>query len=61
LWVAGTYVRGQVRQVEEVREKNLGYDLTRLDLRSGEVWLIQDVDTMARPRLSRADTGECGS
>ena len=29
------------RQVEDVHEKNLGYDLTSLDLRSGELRLIE--------------------
>lgn len=33
--------RAQGRQVYDVHEKNLGYDLTSLDLRSGELRLIE--------------------
>jgi superfamily II DNA or RNA helicase len=35
------YERSQGRQVEDVHEKNLGYDLTSLDLNSGELRLIE--------------------
>ncbi len=35
------YERGQGRQVYDVHEKNLGYDLTSLDLNSGELRLIE--------------------
>jgi hypothetical protein len=35
------YERGQGRQVFDVHEKNLGYDLTSLDLASGELRLIE--------------------
>lgn len=33
--------RAQSRQVEDVHEKNLGYDITSLDLKSGELRLIE--------------------
>jgi SNF2 family DNA or RNA helicase len=35
------YERGQRRQVYDVHEKNLGYDLTSLDINSGELRLIE--------------------
>ncbi|MBC7078244.1 MAG: DUF3883 domain-containing protein, partial [Synergistales bacterium] len=35
------YEKGQGRQVYDVHEKNLGYDLTSLDLNSGELRLIE--------------------
>ena len=35
------YERGQGRQVYDVHEKNLGYDITSLDLGSGELRLIE--------------------
>jgi len=35
------YERAQGRQVYDVHEKNLGYDLTSLDLNSGELRLIE--------------------
>ncbi len=35
------YEKSQGRQVEDIHEKNLGYDLTSLDLRSGELRLIE--------------------
>ncbi|MDW8310295.1 MAG: helicase-related protein [Verrucomicrobiales bacterium] len=35
------YERAQGRQVEDVHEKNLGYDLTSLDTQSGELRLIE--------------------
>jgi len=35
------YEKAQGRQVYDVHEKNLGYDLTSLDLRSGELRLIE--------------------
>jgi hypothetical protein len=35
------YERDHGRQVEDVHEKNLGYDLTSLDLKSGELRLIE--------------------
>jgi hypothetical protein len=35
------YERSQGRQVYDVHEKNLGYDLTSLDLNSGELRLIE--------------------
>ncbi len=39
--VAIEYERAQGRQVYDVHEKNLGYDLTSLDLNSGELRLIE--------------------
>jgi superfamily II DNA or RNA helicase len=39
--VAIEYERSQGRQVYDVHEKNLGYDLTSLDLNSGELRLIE--------------------
>ncbi|WP_460036213.1 helicase-related protein [Methylothermus subterraneus] len=39
--VAMKYERAQGRQVFDVHEKNLGYDLTSLDLNSGELRLIE--------------------
>jgi len=39
--VAMQYERSQGREVYDVHEKNLGYDLTSLDLRSGELRLIE--------------------
>ena len=39
--VAMDYERSQGRQVYDVHEKNLGYDLTSLDLTSGELRLIE--------------------
>jgi len=39
--VAIEYERSQGREVYDVHEKNLGYDLTSLDLRSGELRLIE--------------------
>ena len=38
--------RGQGRQVHDVHEKNLGYDITSLDLSTGELRLIE-VDARA--------------
>jgi hypothetical protein len=35
------YERAQGRQVYDVHEKNLGYDITSLDLNSGELRLIE--------------------
>jgi len=35
------YERAQDRQVYDVHEKNLGYDVTSLDLNSGELHLIE--------------------
>jgi len=35
------YERAQGRQVYDVHEKNLGYDITSLDLASGELRLIE--------------------
>ena len=35
------YEKTQNRQVDDVHEKNLGYDLTSLDLNSGELRLIE--------------------
>ena len=35
------YEKAQGRQVDDVHEKNLGYDLTSLDLQSGELRLIE--------------------
>jgi superfamily II DNA or RNA helicase len=35
------YERGEGRQVHDVHEKNLGYDITSLDLTSGELRLIE--------------------
>ena len=35
------YEKTQSRQVDDVHEKNLGYDLTSLDLNSGELRLIE--------------------
>ena len=35
------YERAQGREVYDVREKNLGYDITSLDLNSGELRLIE--------------------
>ena len=35
------YERSQGRQVYDVHEKNLGYDVTSLDLKSGELRLIE--------------------
>ena len=39
--VAMEYERAQGRQVFDVHEKNLGYDLTSIDLSSGELRLIE--------------------
>ncbi len=39
--VAIEYEKSQGRQVYDVHDKNLGYDLTSLDLRSGELRLIE--------------------
>ena len=39
--VAMAFEREQGRQVFDVHEKNLGYDLTSLDLHSGELHLIE--------------------
>ena len=39
--VAIEYERAQGRQVFDVHEKNLGYDLTSVDLSSGELRLIE--------------------
>jgi superfamily II DNA or RNA helicase len=39
--VAMEYERAQGREVFDVHEKNLGYDLTSLDVRSGELRLIE--------------------
>jgi hypothetical protein len=39
--VALAYEKAQGRQVFDVHEKNLGYDLTSLDLSSGELRLIE--------------------
>jgi superfamily II DNA or RNA helicase len=39
--VAMEYERSQGRQVYDVHERNLGYDLTSLDLQSGELRLIE--------------------
>jgi hypothetical protein len=39
--VAIAHERGQGRQVEDVHEKNLGYDITSLDTQSGELRLIE--------------------
>ena len=39
--VAAEYETAQGRQVEDVHKRNLGYDLTSLDLRSGELRLIE--------------------
>jgi hypothetical protein len=35
------YEKSQGRQVDDVHEKNLGYDLTSLDINSGELRLIE--------------------
>ena len=35
------YEKGRACQVEDVHEKNLGYDITSLDLNSGELRLIE--------------------
>ena len=35
------YEKSKGRQVDDVHEKNLGYDLTSLDLNSGELRLIE--------------------
>jgi hypothetical protein len=35
------YERSQQRQVDDVHEKNLGYDITSLDTSSGELRLIE--------------------
>ena len=35
------YERDKGRQVHDVHEKNFGYDLTSLDLNSGELRLIE--------------------
>jgi hypothetical protein len=35
------YERGRLREVDDVHEKNLGYDLTSIDLNSGELRLIE--------------------
>ena len=39
--VVTEHEEAQGRQVEDIHEKNLGYDLTSLDLRSGELRLIE--------------------
>ena len=39
--VAMEYEQAQGRQVYDVHEKNLGYDLTSIDLNSGELRLIE--------------------
>ena len=39
--VVAEYEQAQGRQVEDVHKRNLGYDLTSLDLRSGELRLIE--------------------
>lgn len=39
--VVKEYETAQGRQVDDVHEKNLGYDMTSLDLQSGELRLIE--------------------
>ncbi|MBN1661284.1 MAG: DUF3883 domain-containing protein, partial [Anaerolineae bacterium] len=47
--IAAAYERAHNRQVEDVHDKNLGYDLTSLDLASGELRLIE-VKGLGAPR-----------
>jgi len=41
MWVVIEYEKAQDRQVYDVHEKNLGYDVTSLDGNSGELRLIE--------------------
>ena len=62
------FERGQGRVVQDVHEKNLGYDLTSIDLNSGELRLIEvkgiglpSGDVMLTPNEYRvaADRRDC--
>ena len=56
------YERAQGRQVYDVHEKNLGYDITSLDLNSGELRLIEVKGVGAAKRHDPAHTqrAACG-
>jgi len=43
------YERSQGRQVDDVHEKRLGYDITSLDTSSGELRLIEIKGSRVRP------------
>ena len=56
------YERAQGRQVYDVHEKNLGYDITSLDLNSGELRLIEvkGLGAAKRHDSAHAQRAACG-